>query len=76
MRGWRAARESKQECEGGGLDGEGECDQTFTWTTMWSWTHECSHGEDWGGEGERERDLVSDGLLEIDLLHLSLGHYD
>ena len=28
-----------------------------------------------GGE-ERERYLVSDGLLEFDLLHLSMGHYD
>jgi len=29
-----------------------------------------------GGGEERERYLVSDGLLEFDLLHLSMGHYD
>ena len=39
----------------------GVCDQTFTWTKMWSWTHQCSHGEGGrGGEKERETWYLTD----------------
>jgi len=37
---------------------------------------EKEEGGGGGGGEERERYLVSDGLLEFDLLHLSMGNYD